>query len=35
MAARAGGRVEFREEWFDVGSDETPEGFPPEVRAKA
>jgi hypothetical protein len=29
MAARKGERVEFKEEWFDIGSDETPEGVKP------
>ena len=29
MAARSGKRIEFKEEWFDIHSDETPEGVPP------
>ncbi|MFM8283854.1 MAG: gfo/Idh/MocA family oxidoreductase, partial [Planctomycetaceae bacterium] len=24
-------RIEFRPEWFDIGSDETPEGIAPDV----
>jgi predicted dehydrogenase len=31
MAARKGERIEFKEEWFDVDSDETPEGVKPDV----
>jgi predicted dehydrogenase len=34
-AARAGKRIEFREEWFDINNDATPEGFPPSTRGKA
>ena len=26
MAARQGARIEFKKEWFDIDSDETPEG---------
>jgi predicted dehydrogenase len=33
MAARQGARIEFKKEWFDVHSNETPEGIPPGVRA--
>ncbi len=32
MAARQGARIEFKKEWFDIHSDETPEGIPPSVR---
>jgi predicted dehydrogenase len=32
MAARKGLRIEFKKEWFDVHSDETPEGKAPTVR---
>jgi predicted dehydrogenase len=31
-AARECKRIEFKEEWFDVKSDETPEGTPPSVK---
>jgi predicted dehydrogenase len=31
MAAREGKRIEFKEEWFDIESDETPEGVKPDV----
>ena len=31
MAARQGARIEFKKEWFDVHSDETPEGVKPDV----
>jgi predicted dehydrogenase len=31
MAAREGKRIEFKEEWFDIDSDETPEGVKPDV----
>jgi predicted dehydrogenase len=31
MAARHGKRIEFREEWFDIESDETPEGDKPDL----
>lgn len=31
MAARGGKRIEFKEEWFDIDSDETPEGVKPDV----
>ena len=30
-AAREGRRIEFRPEWFDIDSDETPEGVKPDV----
>ena len=33
MAGRKGMRVEFKPEWFDVNSDETPEGVAPSVKA--
>ncbi len=33
MAAREGKRIEFKEEWFDPNSDETPEGVKPRVKA--
>ena len=29
MAAREGKRIEFKDEWFQVDSDETPEGIDP------
>ncbi|MCE5268382.1 MAG: Gfo/Idh/MocA family oxidoreductase [Planctomycetaceae bacterium] len=29
MAARQGARIEFKKEWFDIESDETPEGVKP------
>jgi predicted dehydrogenase len=32
MAARKGERIDFREEWFDIDNDETPEGTPPDVK---
>ena len=32
MAARKGERIEFKKEWFDIDSDETPEGVKPSVR---
>ena len=32
MAAREGRRIEFKEEWFDPDSDETPENIKPDVR---
>ena len=35
MAARSGQRIEFKESWFDIHSDETPEGTPPSTRGKA
>ncbi len=35
MAARKGDRIEFKKEWFDIDSDETPEGIPPSVKSKA
>jgi predicted dehydrogenase len=35
MSARNGKRIEFKKEWFDIDSDETPEGFPPSTRGKA
>ena len=31
MAARQGARIEFKEAWFDVDSDETPEGVKPDL----
>lgn len=31
MAARQGTRIEFKEEWFDIDSDETPEGVKPDI----
>ncbi len=31
QAAREGRRIEFREEWFDPQSDETPEGVKPDL----
>ncbi|MCC6124724.1 MAG: Gfo/Idh/MocA family oxidoreductase [Pirellulales bacterium] len=31
MAARKGERIEFKEEWFQIDSDETPEGEKPDV----
>ena len=31
MAARGPGRMDFKKEWFDVESDETPEGVKPDV----
>jgi predicted dehydrogenase len=31
MAARKGERIEFKKEWFDIDSDETPEGVKPDV----
>jgi len=34
-AARKGERIEFNEKWFDIHSDETPEGFPPSTRGKS
>jgi len=30
MAARQGTRIEFKKEWFDPDSDDTPEGVKPE-----
>jgi predicted dehydrogenase len=35
MAARSGQRIEFKESWFDIHSDETPEGTPPSTRGRA
>jgi predicted dehydrogenase len=35
MAARKGARIEFKKEWFDIHSDETPEGVAPSVKDKA
>ena len=35
MAARQHRRIEFKKEWFDINSDETPEGIPPATRGKA
>ncbi|MEN6451271.1 MAG: gfo/Idh/MocA family oxidoreductase, partial [Thermoguttaceae bacterium] len=36
MAARqndgGGGRIDFKESWFDIASDETPEGVKPDVK---
>ncbi len=31
LAARQGARIEFKPEWFDIHSDETPEGVKPDV----
>ncbi len=31
IAARQGARIEFKEQWFDVESDETPEGVKPDL----
>ena len=31
MAAREGARIEFKKEWFDIESDETPEGVKPDL----
>ncbi len=31
MAVRDGRRIEFKPEWFDIDSDETPEGIKPSV----
>ncbi len=31
MAARQGRRIEFQEAWFDIDSDETPEGMKPDL----
>ena len=31
QAARKGERIEFKEEWFDIDRDETPEGVKPDV----
>jgi predicted dehydrogenase len=31
MAARHGGRIEFKKEWFDPDSDETPENIKPDL----
>jgi hypothetical protein len=31
MAARQGARIEFKKEWFDIDSDETPENVKPDV----
>ena len=31
IAARKGQRIEFKKEWFDPDSDETPEGVKPDV----
>ena len=35
MAARGGKRIEFKETWFDIHSDETPEGIPPATRGRS
>ena len=35
MAARSGERIEFKKEWFDIDSDETPEAVPPSVRGRS
>ncbi len=35
MAARQGARIEFKKEWFDIHSDETPEGILPSVRSSS
>jgi hypothetical protein len=34
MAARQGKRIEFKKEWFDIRSDETPEGVAPSEKAQ-
>lgn len=31
MAIRQGTRIEFKKEWFDIQSDETPEGVKPNL----
>jgi hypothetical protein len=31
IAAREGMRIEFKPEWFDIDSDETPEGVKPDL----
>ena len=31
IAARQGTRIDFKKEWFDIDSDETPEGVEPDV----
>jgi predicted dehydrogenase len=31
MSAREGKRIEFKEEWFDINSPETPEGVKPDI----
>ena len=31
LAARQGARIEFKKEWFDIDSDETPEGEKPDI----
>jgi predicted dehydrogenase len=31
IAARQGARIEFKKEWFDIDSDETPEGVKPDL----
>ena len=35
MAAREGRRIEFKEEWFDIDRDETPEGVAPDLKRYA
>jgi predicted dehydrogenase len=37
MAARSGKRIDFagKEAWFDIHSDETPEGTPPSTRGRS
>jgi predicted dehydrogenase len=32
LAAQEGGRIEFQQEWFDIDSDETPEGVAPDLK---
>ena len=32
IAAREGRRIDFKPEWFDIHSDETPEGVKPDVK---
>jgi hypothetical protein len=32
MAAREGRRIDFKEEWFDIDSDETPENVKPDLK---
>ena len=31
IAMRENRRIEFKKEWFDIDSDETPEGVKPDV----
>ena len=32
MSAAQGEPIKFKEEWFDIHKDETPEGIAPEVK---